>query len=148
MMNDELGGCAAGLPTWGKHKKHQRCVALFVTLGLRPRKANTSAKRVRCQDGFHESHSLARCSKWAHLHFSSACASVQTGIGIISTFTLAVLSPKATLGVALPPRGAGAAVAGPLPFCPCEAQRRHRGARSAMASAMSVRCKIASRYAP
>ena len=26
----------------------------------------------------HESHNLARCSKWAHVHFSSACASMQT----------------------------------------------------------------------
>ena len=26
---------------------------------------------------FHESHSLARCSKWAHLHFSTACADVR-----------------------------------------------------------------------
>ena len=36
--------------------------------------ARASAKRVIS----HESHHLARCSKWAHLHFSSACASMQT----------------------------------------------------------------------
>ena len=28
----------------------RRCVALFVTLGLRPRKSNASAKHMRCQD--------------------------------------------------------------------------------------------------
>ena len=47
--------------------------------------ARASAKRSKhCQEGFHESHSLARCSKWAHLHFSSASASVQTGAPLIS----------------------------------------------------------------
>ena len=40
--------------------------------------ARASAKRVIS----HESHDLARCSKWAHLHFSSACASVQTGASL------------------------------------------------------------------
>ena len=32
----------------------RRCVALFVTLGLRPRKANASAKRMHCQDFYRE----------------------------------------------------------------------------------------------
>ena len=31
-------------------------------------------ERGRLRRIFHESHHLARCSKWAHLHFSSACA--------------------------------------------------------------------------
>ena len=49
-------------------------VDLFVTLGLRPRKANASAKRIKlCQGVFTtRRRSRARCSKWAQLHFSSA----------------------------------------------------------------------------
>ena len=46
--------------------------------------ARASAKRMRCQEGFHESHSHARMLEMAHLHFSSASASVQTGATLIS----------------------------------------------------------------
>ena len=51
----------------------RRCVELFVTLGLRPRKANASALHVV----FHESHSLARCVARVHLRASSASADVR-----------------------------------------------------------------------
>ena len=54
----------------------RRCVDLFVTQGLRPRKANASAKHVKgCRWGiFHESHDLARYCARAHFRASSASA--------------------------------------------------------------------------
>ena len=41
------------------------------------RLCRTQEKRKRLCRIFHESHALARCSKWAHLHFSSACANAK-----------------------------------------------------------------------
>ena len=58
--------------------KARRCVELFVTLELRPRKANASAKHVKALHVvFHESHSLARYVARAHLHFSSGYAIIK-----------------------------------------------------------------------
>ena len=122
---------------------------------------------------FHESHSLARCSKWAHLHFSSACASMQTRCASPLPFLMHPLltcrsgeQRRARKGLkgqkgcaSLQSCGAVALFSqrslfqnwgkAPCAFAgcrggasTCEAQRRHRGARSAMASAMSVLCKI------
>ena len=54
------------------------CVALFVTQGLRPRKANASAKHVKdCMYFSRSRRNLVACSKWAHFHFSSGYAFVK-----------------------------------------------------------------------
>ena len=95
--------CQCGLNTMNT----KRCVALFVTLGLRPRKANASAKRVR----LHESHDLARCSKWAHLHFSSAYASVQTETHPLFPASEGALGPMYRMCPMCP-------ITRPRPFCP------------------------------
>ena len=77
-----MGGCAAALPVYFP----------LSTRGARPHHGAMAYGPVDacscfCEadvmpEGrfaiFHESHDLARCSKWAHLHFSSACASMQT----------------------------------------------------------------------
>ena len=70
---------------------------------------------------FHESHSLARCSKWAHLHFSSACVRVQTRVGSL----FPALCKDARLFVPLVPCSLRSASEGALglfrPFCPFRA---------------------------
>ena len=70
----ELSGFAAALPGGcfaifrNLREAHDRTTARWPTAPWML--ARASAKRVIS----HESHHLARCSKWAHLHFSSASA--------------------------------------------------------------------------
>ena len=45
---------ACAMPGGFNATNTRRCVALFVTLGLRPRKANASAKRMHCQNFYRE----------------------------------------------------------------------------------------------